>query len=142
MSPTLSLLAFPLIVLALILTIDLRNRATAPTEINAQAESKRLRARDVQSLTRQLEVAGSASPAYFETIIRARLRDLLAEKISLQTGIAKEAVKNALTDPVQALQILKDQKMYELLYYHPPMNPELRLQMLRETINKIEAWNA
>ena len=99
-----------------------------------------MRARDVQSLTRQLEVASSASPAYFETIIRARLRDLLVEKVSLETGIEKETVKKALTDQIQGMRLLKDQKMYELLYYHPTVNPESRLRMLREIIERIEAW--
>jgi hypothetical protein len=138
--PNLSLLAIPLVVLALILTTDLRRRATTPTERHTSKEPKRIRARDVQSLTRQLEVAANASPGYFETILRARLRELLAEKVSLEMGIEKETVKKALANPTQGQQLLKDQKMYELLYYHPPIGPELRLQMLREIIDRIEAW--
>ena len=138
--PTLSLLSIPLIILALVLTTDLRCRATSPTEPNSPNEPKRIRARDVQSLTRQLEVAETASPAYFETIIRARLREILAEKVSLETGIEKDTVKKALTDRSQGRQLIKDEKMYELLYYHPPVNPDSRLQMLREIIDRIEAW--
>jgi hypothetical protein len=138
--PNLSLLAIPLVVLALILTTDLRRRATAPTERGTSNKPKRIRAGDVQSLTRQLEVAANASPAYFETIIRARLRELLAQKVSLETGIEKETVKKALSDRGQGRQLLRDQKMYELLYYHPPVSSESRLRMLREIIDRIEAW--
>lgn len=138
--PNLSLLAFPLVVLAIILTTDLRRRATIPVEHTISQEPRRIRARDVQSLTRQLEVAANASPAYFETIIRARLRELLTQKVSLETGVEKETIKKALSDHAQGPQLLKDQKMYELLYYHPPVSSELRLQMLREIIDRIEAW--
>ena len=99
-----------------------------------------MRARDVQSLTRQLEVASSASPAYFETIIRVRLRGLLVEKVSLETGVERETVKKALTDRIQGMRLLKDQRMYELLYYHLTLSPESRLRMLREVIERIEAW--
>lgn len=139
--PSLSLLSFPLVVLALILTTDLRRRATAPSQRNLSQEPKRIRARDLQSLTRQLEVASNASPGYFETIIRARLRELLTEKVSLETGVEKETVKKALADHSQGPQLLKDRTMYELLYYHPTVSPESRLKMLRDIIDRIEAWN-
>lgn len=138
--PTLSLLSVPLVVLALVLMTDLRRRATAPSKANTPEEPKRIRARDVQSLTRQLEVAATASPAYFETIIRARLREILAEKVSLETGVEKDTVKKALMDRTQGRRLIKDEKMYELLYYHPPVSPDSRLQMLREIIDRIEAW--
>jgi len=141
-APTLSLLAFPLIVLALILTLDLRHRSTAPTETKVQEESRTLRARDVQSLTRQVEVAGNASPAYFETILRNRLRDLLAAKVSLETGMEKDSVKKALGDNQLGPRLLKDPKTYALLYYPPPRSPHSRLQMLREIIDRIEGWKA
>lgn len=101
-----------------------------------------LRARDVRSLTRQVAVAGNASTAYFETILRNRLRDLLAEKVSLETGMEKEFVTKTLADDRQGPLLLKDPKTYELLYYPPPRSPDSRLQMLREIIDRIEAWKA
>ena len=101
-----------------------------------------MRARDVKSLTRQVEVAGKASPAYFETILRNRLRDLLAEKVSLETGMEKDAVKKALADYQLGPRLLKDPKTYALLYYPPPRSPDSRLQMLREIIDRIEDWKA
>lgn len=140
--PSVSLLAIPLVLLALILTLDLRNRSTTPTVTKPREDSRTLRARDVQSLTRQLEVAGNASPAYFETILRNRLRDLLAEKVSLETGMEKDSVKKILADSKLGPRLLKDQRTYELLYYPPPSSPNSRLQMLREIINRIEGWKA
>ena len=141
-APTSPLLALPLVVLALILTLDLRHRSTAPLETKAQEDSRTIRARDVQSLTRQVEVAGNASPAYFETILRNRLRELLAEKVSLETGMEKDAVKKALADNQLGPMLLKDPKTYALLYYPPPRSPDSRLQMLREIIDRIEGWKA
>ncbi len=140
--PSLSLLAIPLILLALILTLDLRHRSTTPMETKAREDSRTLRARDVQSLTRQVEVAGNASPAYFETILQNRLRDLLAEKVSLETGMEKDSVKKMLADNKLGPRLLKDLRTYELLYYPPPRSPGSRLQMLREIIDRVEAWKA
>lgn len=141
-SPSLPLLGIPLIVLALILTLDLRHRSTAPIETKAREGSRTLRARDVQSLTRQVEVAGNASPAYFETILQSRLRDLLAEKVSLETGMEKDSVKKILADDKLGPRLVKDPRTYDLLYYPPPQSPDSRLQMLREIIDRIEGWKA
>jgi hypothetical protein len=141
-TPTLSILALPLILLAVILTLDLSRRSITPLEMNASDDSRGVRARDVQSLTRQLKVAGNASPAYFEAVLRDRLRDLLAEKVSLETGIEKDSVKKALADDELGPRLLKDPETYALLYYPPPRSPGSRLQMLREIMDRIEGWNA
>ncbi|OLD34619.1 MAG: hypothetical protein AUI50_05690 [Crenarchaeota archaeon 13_1_40CM_2_52_14] len=141
-TPSLSLLALPLVLLAFILTLDLRRRSTSPIETRIREEPRTVRARDVKSLTRQVEVAGKASPAYFETILRNRLRDLLAEKVSLETGMEKDAVKKALADYQFGPRLLKDPRTYALLYYPPPRSPDSRLQMLREIIDRIEDWKA
>jgi hypothetical protein len=141
-TPSLPLLALPLVLLTLILTLDLRHRSTAPIERKVLEDPRTLRARDVQSLTRQVQVAGNASPAYFETILRNRLRDLLAERVSLETGMEKDSVKKILADSKLGPRLLKDQRTYELLYYPLPRSPNSRLQMLREIINGIEGWKA
>jgi hypothetical protein len=142
LTPTVTLLALPLILLAMILAVDLSDRATIPSETVAQEDHRRLRARDIQFLTRQVEVAANASSAYFETILRGRLRDLLVEKVSLETGMEKESVKRALADGNLGPRLLKDLEMYKLLYYPPPREPKARLQMLRETVYRIEIWKA
>ena len=140
LTPTISLLALPLILLALILAVDLSDRATIPSGAKPRDGSKRLRARDVQFLTRQVEVAAKASPAYFDTILRGRLRDHLVEKVSLETGMEKESVKRTLADANQGPRLLKDLETYKLLYYSPPRGAEARLQLLREIMDRIEGW--
>lgn len=139
-SPTISLLALPLILLALVLAVDLSDRATLPSRTKAREAPKRLRARDVQFLTRQAEVAAKASPGYFDTILRGRLRDLLAEKVGLETGMERESVNRAMADPSIGPRLLKDLEFYKLLYYSPPRGAEARLQLLRQIIDRIEGW--
>ena len=137
-----TLLALPLVLFAMILAVDLADRATFPSETQSQEGPRVLRARDVQSLTRQVGVAAKASPAYFENILRGRLRDLLVEKVSLETGMEKEEVKRALLDDKLGPRLLRDPRTYALLYYAPPPTAEQRLQMLREIIDRIEGWKA
>jgi hypothetical protein len=142
LSPTVSLLALPLIILALAVAVDLSDRATRPVRTKVREVPRRLRARDVQFLTRQVEVAAKASPGYFDTILRGRLRDLLTEKVSLETGMERESVKRVLADSNIGPRLLRDSELYKLLYYFPPRGPEARLQLLREIINRIEGWKA
>ncbi len=141
-SPTVSLLALPLILLALVLALDLSDLATLPSRTRAREAPRRLRARDVQFLTRQVEVAAKASPAYFDAILRGRLRDLLVEKVSLETGMDKEAVKHALADANMGPRLLKGLEAYKLLYYSPPRGAEARLQLLRQIIDRVEGWKS
>jgi len=142
LSPPVSILAFPLVIFAVLLAMDLSGRATHPSEIRAKESPRRLRARDVAYLTRQVEVAAKASPAYFETILLNRLRDLLAEKVSLETGLEKESLKEALADQKLGPRLLGEQETYALLYYPPPRSAEARLETLRRAIDRIERWKA
>jgi phosphoglycerol transferase MdoB-like AlkP superfamily enzyme len=141
-SPTVPILALPLVLLATVLVIDLSNRATLPTCAPALRVPRRLRAREVQFLTRQVQVAAKASPAYFESIVRNRLRDLLVEKVSLETGMAKESVKRSLADANLGSRLLKDLELYRLLYYTAPTGAKARLQLLKHVIDRIEGWTA
>jgi len=142
LSPTISLLALPLILLALVLAVDLSDRATRPSQTKTRETPRRLRARDVQYLTKQVEVAAKASPSYFDTILRGRLRDLLAEKVALENGMEKESVRRAMADARMGPRLLKDPEIYKLLYYSPPRGAEARLQLLRKIIDRIEGWQA
>ncbi len=142
LTPTVSLLAFPLVVLAILLVIDLSSRATYPSETNVRKTPERLRARDVQYLARQVKVAAKASPAYFEAILLNRLRDLLTEKVSLETGMEKKSLKRVLADDRLGPRLLRDQETYALLYHSPPSSPDERLETLRRAIDRIERWKA
>ena len=60
----------------------------------------------------------------------------------METGMEKESVKHALADSNLGPRLLKDLEMYKLLYYPPPREAKARLQMLRETVDRIESWKA
>jgi hypothetical protein len=141
-TPSITLLALPLIILVLILVSDLSYRATAPSETPVRTRLRRFQARDVQYLSRQVEVASSGSQAYFESILLNRLRDILAEKVSLETGIEKENVKQELADAVNGPALVGNGLLYRLLYSSTPPKGATRVRMLREAIDGIEAWKA
>jgi hypothetical protein len=141
-TPSLTLLALPLVILALILVSDLSFRATAPSKTPARTKIRRFQARDVQYLSRQVDVAAFGSQEYFESILLNRLRSILAEKVSLETGIEKEQVKQELGDAVKGPVLARDEPLYRLLYSSIPPKGAARIKMLREAIDRIEAWKA
>lgn len=134
------ILSIPLVALAIFLGRDLLHQSTRPSELPTNAGSQRFRAREVQLLTTQVRVASTASRTFFETIILARLRDLFAEKVSLETGIEKENVKAQLADSLVGPALVHDRTLYRLLYSKPPRTPAERVNVLREAIDRIEAW--
>ena len=103
---------------------------------------RRFQARDVQYLSRQVEVASVGSQEYFESILLDRLRDIFAEKVSLETGLVKESVKQELASTVKGPALVRDKTLYTLLYSSTPPKGAIRVKMLREAIDGIEAWNA
>lgn len=140
LTPSVTILALPLLILVLILVSDLSYRATIPLKIPAQRRVQRFQARDVQYLSRQVEVASIGSQAYFESILLSRLRDILAEKVSLETGIEKEKVKQELADAVKGPALVRDGSLYRLLYSSTFARGATRVKMLREAVDGIEAW--
>ena len=142
LTPSLTLLALPLVILVLILVSDLSYRATAPSKTLVRPKIRRFQARDVQYLSRQVDVASTGSQAYFESILLNRLRDILAEKVSLETGIEIGNVKQELADPVKAPALVRDEPLYRLLYSSTPSKGAARVKMLREAVDRIEAWKA
>ena len=142
LTPSITLLALPLVILVLILVSDLSYRATTPSKTPTRTRLRRFQARDVQYLSRQIVVASTGSQAYFESILLNRLRDILAEKVSLETGIEKEKVKQELADAVKGPALVRDEPLYRLLYSSTPPKGAARVKMLREAIDGIEAWKA
>jgi hypothetical protein len=142
LTPSITLLAVPLIILVLILVSDLSYRATVPSETPVRTRVRRFQARDVQYLSRQVAVASSGSQAYFESFLLSRLRDILAEKVSLETGIEKENVKQELADAVKGPVLVGNGPLYMLLYSSTTPKGATRIKMLREAIDGIEAWKA
>ncbi len=141
LTPSVTLLALPLIILVLILVSDLSNRAIVPAKNPERLKARSVRTRDVQFLTRQVQVASQASGEYFETI-RSRLRALIIEKVSLQSGMEKENVKHALENRQLGDPTLIGLKLYGLLYGSLPARGTARVKMLHQAIDGIEAWKA
>ncbi len=141
-SPPLPFLLAPLIGLVLVLLADLSSRATLRTEVPVKKLPHRTVGRDVRFLTEQIDAATRASPEYFDRVLRSRLREALAEKVSLETGIEKEKVRATLEDPRLGPGLLRDRRLYDLLYSRLPARDTSRVKMLEETVTLVEGWNA
>lgn len=103
---------------------------------------ERIPARDVQFLTQQVEVGAGSSTGYFENIVLSRVRGLLDEKVSLETGLDRKRVKEILANEREGIRLLSDKELYNLLYVLRPSSGKARLKLLKETIDRIEAWKA
>jgi hypothetical protein len=139
LTPSVTLLALPLVILALILVTDLSNRAIVPAKNPTRVKPRRVRARDLQVLTRQVDVSSRASGEYFETTLRSRLKGLLIEKVSLETGTERENVKHELENSLLG-PALAGWKLHRLLYGSLPPRGRARVKLLQEAIDGIEAW--
>ena len=139
-TPSIAFLVVPLIPLILILFSDLASRATASSEIPSSKPSGRLSGREVQFLTRHVQVATRASTSYFDSLLLNRLRELLVERMSLEAGMEPEKVRETLADRKSGPLLLRDAALYGLLYDVPRAKGEMRVKMLREAIMRIEAW--
>ena len=142
LTSSITLLGLPLVILALILVSDLSYRATTPSKTISKKEPTRFQARDVQYLSRQVQVASEASQAYFESVLLSRLRDILVDKVSLETGMEKEKVKRELADRSQGPSLTRDQRLYMLLYSSIPSKGATRIKMIHEALDLIEALKA
>lgn len=142
LTPSITLLGLPLVILALILVSDLSYRATNPSKTPAKTGLTRFQARDVQYLSRQVQVASVASQAYFESILLSRLKEILVEKVSLETGMERDKVKHELVDRRLGPSLVRDERLYMLLYSSTPSKGAMRIKMIREAVDLIEAWKA
>lgn len=91
-------------------------------------------------MTRQIDVATHASSDYFESILLLRLREILVNKVSLETGLEREGVLGLLGDYRLGVGLLRDERLYRLLYSKPGGRGAARVRMLEETVERIEAW--
>lgn len=139
-TPTLSLTVVPLATIAIIIVLDLRLRLTSPTEKHANPSRIKEQVPRVRLLSDQIRVSWKASDSYFDTVIRARLRELLATKASLLLGGDFETARRTLMDPVQGPKFLRDNELYALLYGPRPEKGRARVQMIEEAVQRIEDW--
>ncbi len=139
--PPLLFLIVPLVVLVMILVSDLSYRAQVPTEIVARNPPSRKLAREVQELTRQIEVGSRASQEYFENVVLARLRDVLVGKVVVETGLDPQRVRETLGNQRLGPGLLRDETVYRLLYSPSRAGRGSgRVNMLEEAVARIEDW--
>ncbi len=139
-TPPLYFLVGPLLLFVLILVSDLSYRATVPTEARVKNPPSRKLAREVQELTRQIEVGSAASPGYFENVMLARLREILVEKVSLEIGMEPERVRESMGNPRLGTRLLGNDTLYRLLYNPPQARGPARVKLLEDAIALVEAW--
>ena len=139
-APTISLTGIPLIVIVVMIARDLTRRSTSPTVRRAIATTAGFRENPVQFLSGQFRVAANASNSYFENVVRARLRELLTNKVALEAGLENETVRRILSDPRDGPELLEDQTLYRMLYGPTPQGGLARLNLIRDAIDLIGAW--
>ncbi len=123
-TPAASLIAIPLLISAIILIRDMLLRSTNFEEIV-----------DKKSLEK------SSSRSYFDDVVRARLRELLISKVSLESGLDLEQARHEMREEEKAMRFLKNEALYKLLYSPIPEKGRARIVMIRDAVDLIEAWN-
>lgn len=133
-------LVLPFLVVVVALAIDLTGRVTMPSETREKTRVPRKLGRGIERLTKQVEVGTSASRGYYETVLMSRLREVLVEKVALETGMDKERTRETLKNKLLGPSLLRDHELYALLYIRAPPAGPGRLADLERTVKLIEAW--
>ncbi len=139
-TPSLSLAGIPLVVIAIILARDLARRSAVSTVARTSGSYSGPKEDPVRFLSGQIRVAAIASDSYFENVIRARLKELLITKTTLETGLDRDAVRRALSDREQGPEVLHDTELYWLLYGPVPETGLARIDMVAKTVDMMGAW--
>jgi hypothetical protein len=141
-APAISITGIPLIVIVFIIAQDLVRRSTRPTNTPKSARHQGPGGRSVQLLSGHIRVAANASESYFDTVIRAHLKELLTTKASIETGVDYEKVRGILSNPETGPELLHDPGLYQLLYGHAPQKGPARIRMIEEALDLIGAWKS
>lgn len=139
-SQTISLLGIPLLVVAFIIARDLTGRSTSPTIVKKAPPATDLGNDPVAFLSSQIRVATAASDSYFDNVVRARLKELLIDKVALETGFDRETVKRWLPDRKLAQQVLHNEALYDALIGPVPAAGSEKMKTLNRAIDMIEEW--
>lgn len=130
----------PLIVITVIIARDLTKRSTEPSVRKMSIERPTMKGNPVQFFSGQIKVATNASESYFEDVIRSRLKELLVTKVSVETGLDPENVRQLLAKPRTGLQLLNDEALYAILYGPIPETSIRRIGLVSDAIDLIGAW--
>ncbi len=141
-TPSTSLTAIPLVILAIVIIRDLVNRSTSPTRTVVMSVPETRKGRQVQFLSRQIEVTVKASASYFDDVVRSRLIELLVNKASLEGDLETESVRQIMSDKNQGRNLVNNDALYKLLYSPAPEKGRARIAMIREAVDLIEAWKS
>lgn len=102
----------------------------------------RLKEDPVLFLGSQIQVAATASDSYFDDVIRARLKELLITKITLEVGLERDEARRTLSDPYRGMTMLHNKKLYGILYGPVPRSGPERIAMIDAAIGMIQDWQA
>lgn len=141
-TPTISITAVPLIIMAIVLIRDLTRRAVQPEDSRKIVPSQTRTGNDLKFLTRQIEATFGASESYFVDIVMTRLKELLVTKASLETGVQIDSVRRILSDSIHGPEFLGNRVLYKLLYSEAPRIGKSRIYMIQKTVELIENWKA
>lgn len=134
------LTAIPLIVITVIIVRDLARRSTEPAVKRTFDAGSSLNANLAQFLSGQIKVAANASDSYFDDVVRARLKELLIMKITVETGLETETVRKSLSSPRTGPDLLNDELLYTMLYGPVPANENRRMELIEGALDLIGAW--
>lgn len=134
--------AIPLIVITVIIVRDLTKRSTEPSIRQMTVERSTMKRNQVQFFSGQIKVATNASDSYFEDVIRSRLKELLVTKVSVETGLEPENIRQLLANPRTGLHLLNDGALYAILYGPIPETSIRRIEMIDDAIDLIGAWKS
>lgn len=139
-TPAISLTGIPLVVMIIVIARDLARKSSSPTIRKAIPTISGFKGNPVQFLGGQFRVAAAASDSYFESAVRARLKELLITKVALETGLEKETARQVLSDPRRGLGLLEDESLYRMIYGPAPRGGQARMKMISDSIDLIGAW--
>lgn len=134
--------AIPLMVITVIIVRDLTKRSTEPIVRQTPVERSTMKGNPVQFFSGQIKVATNASESYFEDVIRSRLKELLVTKVSVETGLEPENVRQLLAHPKTGLHLLNDDALYAILYGPIPETSIRRIEMISDAIDLIGVWKS
>jgi hypothetical protein len=137
--PTIALVGVPTIAIALVIARDLWSRSSTPTTIPTIRSVTNPKEDPIKFLSGQIRISSRSSPSYFDTVIRARLKELMIAKVTLETGMRRDIARQALSDPKHAQEILRNEELYALLY-GPIPRTEVRMRSIEKAVDMIGAW--
>jgi len=144
-TPGISLAAIPFVIIAIAIIRDLTSRSSEAFKVPTVRLESVQKGEQLRFLSRQIEVTAKASASYFNDVVGARLRGILVDKVSIETGIDKARVRALLSSETSGPSLLRNARLCSILYgsgllYSLPGTGKNRIRMVGEAVTLIEAW--